>query len=62
MPDLTGRPRRDVERWLTSCGFRLAPVREVSSLDRSPGTVVGQIPLAGSPVRAREVVELSIAR
>jgi beta-lactam-binding protein with PASTA domain len=61
MPDLTGRPRQQVESWLTLAGFRRGAVRRVPGSDRVPGTVVSQSPLAGYPVRSKEIVELAIA-
>jgi serine/threonine-protein kinase len=62
MPDLTGRQRREVERWLRESGFRLGPVRQVSRTGRPAGTVVAQLPPAGYPIRSREVVQVSVAR
>jgi len=60
MPDLTGLSRTAAERWIGLCGLRPGPVRRVPASGRAPGTVVGQLPLAGYPVRARDVVELSV--
>jgi len=62
MPDLTDRPRAEVQRWLQKAGFRLGPVQEVSYPGSSPGTVLGQIPPAGHPVRSHDVVHLRVAR
>jgi serine/threonine-protein kinase len=62
MPDLTGRQRREVERWLRESGFRIGPVRQVSRTGRPAGTVVAQLPPAGYPIRSREVVQVSVAR
>jgi beta-lactam-binding protein with PASTA domain len=61
MPDLSGRSRDTVEGWAERSGFRVA-VRSVSVGGRSAGTVVGQFPLAGYPIRDNDVVELTIAR
>ena len=61
MPDLTGRTRDDAERWIKLCGFRRGPVRRVDEPDRPPGTVVAQLPLAGYPIRSRDIVELAVA-
>lgn len=61
MPDLTGRSRDDVERWIKLCGFRRGPVRRVDEPRRIPGTVVGQLPLAGYPIRSKDIVELAVA-
>jgi serine/threonine-protein kinase len=62
MPDLAGLSRRAAERWIASAGFRRGAVRQVSIGGRPAGTVVGQLPLAGYPVRSKEVVELTVAR
>lgn len=62
MPNLVGRPREAAERWIESLGFRRGPVRVVASASGAPGTVVGQLPLAGYPIGSRGVVELSVAR
>lgn len=62
MPDLTGLSRTAAERWVRLCGLRSGSIRKVPAVDSRRGTVVGQLPLAGYPVRARDVVELSIAR
>jgi beta-lactam-binding protein with PASTA domain len=60
MPDLTGLARERAESWIASSGFRLAPVRRVPA-GQPPGTVVGQLPLAGHPVASRGVVQLTVA-
>lgn len=62
MPDLVGMPLPSVERWATTSGFRLAPVRRVSDPDESPGTIVGQLPRAGHPVLSRSTIELTVAQ
>lgn len=62
MPDLTGRPLRDVRDWITLCGFRAGPVRRLPGEGRPPGSVIGQLPRAGSPVARRDVIELTVAR
>jgi serine/threonine-protein kinase len=61
MPDLTGRTLREVQEWITLCGFRSRAVRRVPAEGRRPGTVVGQLPLSGYPVARRDVVELTVA-
>ncbi len=61
MPDLTGRTRDDAERWIKLCGFRRGAVRRVDEPDRPPGTVVAQLPLAGYPIRSKDIVELAVA-
>jgi serine/threonine-protein kinase len=61
MPDLTGRTLRDAQEWITLCGFRSGAVRRVPAEGRSPGTIVGQMPLSGYPVGRRDVIELTVA-
>ena len=62
MPDLSGRPLREVQDWITLCGFRSGPVRRMPVDGRDPGTVVGQLPPAGWPIGRRDVVELTVVR
>ncbi len=62
MPDLIGRPRDQVERWLEATRFRRGPVRTIRAPGEPPGTVVGQLPLAGYPIRRNDIVELTVAR
>jgi serine/threonine-protein kinase len=62
MPDLSGLPRDRAESWISLAGFRRGAVRRVRMAGRAPGTVVGQLPLAGYPVVTNEVVELTVAR
>ena len=62
MPDLTGRPLRDVQDWITLCGFRTGPVRRVATRGAASDTVIGQLPPAGAPIVKRDVVELTAAR
>ncbi|MCP3978926.1 MAG: PASTA domain-containing protein [bacterium] len=61
MPDLTGINRKVAESWVESSGFRRGTVRRVRMSRQPAGTVVGQLPLAGYPIRAKDVVELTIA-
>jgi serine/threonine-protein kinase len=61
MVDLTGKSRREAERWIENSGFRKGGVRHVPAGGLAPGTVVAQSPEAGYPVRARDIVELSVA-
>jgi serine/threonine-protein kinase len=61
MPDLTGRTLRDVQEWITLCGFRSRAVRRVPAEGKRSGTVVGQLPLSGYPIARRDVVELTVA-
>jgi len=61
MPDLLGLEQRQAERWVALSGFRTGAVRGVAAAGRVQGTVVGQYPLAGYPVRTRDIVELTVA-
>lgn len=62
MPDLSGLSLARVERWIEESGFRKGAVRRLDSTGRAPGTVVGQLPLAGYPVRAKDALDLTVAR
>ncbi len=62
MPDLTGRPRLEVETWLRASGFRVGTVRRISRSGMPSGTVIAQLPLAGYPIRSRDIVQMSVAR
>jgi serine/threonine-protein kinase len=62
MPDLTGLPLAQAERWVDTARFRRGTVRRVRMSRHTPGTVVGQLPLAGYPVRSNEIIELTVAR
>ena len=62
MPDLIGLSRTAAERWIRVSGFRVGPVRKIPSMNRVSGTVLGQIPMAGYPVRSREIFEITVAR
>lgn len=61
MPDLTGKTLRDVQEWITLCGFRSRAVRHVPGEGKRSGTIVGQLPLSGYPIARRDVVELTVA-
>lgn len=62
MPELNGRTRESAERWIDRWGFRRGAVRLAAAPDRASGTVIGQLPLAGYPISAREIVDLTVAR
>lgn len=62
MPDLSGLARTDAERWISISGLRRGAVRRVRMERRAPDTVVGQMPLAGYPLRSRDVVDLTVAQ
>jgi beta-lactam-binding protein with PASTA domain len=61
MPDLTGKTRSEAEAWISLCGFRRGVVRRLSRAGLPRGTVVAQLPQAGYPIRAKDIVELAIA-
>jgi len=60
MPDLIGRSRTRVEGRIEQAGFRVA-VRRVRIPGRKAGMIVGQLPLAGYPIRSNDIVELTVA-
>jgi serine/threonine-protein kinase len=62
MPDLIGLRRTDVESWIARTGFRRGAVRRVRMAGWPSGTVIGQLPLPGYPVRERDIVELTVAQ
>lgn len=62
MPDLAGLDLAQADRWISSCGFRRGTVRRVRMAGRFADVVVGQSPLAGYPIRSRDVVELTLAQ
>ena len=59
-PNLIGKPRLAAERWIQRSGFRVT-VRRVRISGLPPGTVVGQLPLPGYPIRANEIMEITLA-
>jgi serine/threonine-protein kinase len=61
MPELIGLDRASAEGWIEASGFRMGSVRRVPSGRRAAGTVVGQLPLPGYPVRSKDVIELTVA-
>ena len=62
MPDLEGVPLQGAEAWIETAGLRKGSIRRLDASGRPRGTVMGQLPLAGYPVRARDIVELTVAR
>jgi beta-lactam-binding protein with PASTA domain len=60
MPDLRGWDRPHAETGLKKAGFRVA-VRRVRISGRTSGNVLGQLPLAGYPVRKSDIIELTVA-
>jgi beta-lactam-binding protein with PASTA domain len=61
MPDLTGRPESEAVRFLQRAGLRPGPARHQPDAPGAPGTVVAQRPEAGYPVRAGDLVSLTLA-
>jgi beta-lactam-binding protein with PASTA domain len=62
MPDVTGRPQQEVMRFLTRAGLRPGPPQRDPSPGEAPaGTVTAQRPEAGYPVRAGDMVVLTVA-
>jgi len=62
MPDLKGLERPVAESWIAAKGFRRGSVRQVRVRGRRAGTIVGQLPLAGYPIRSKDVIDLTVAR
>lgn len=62
MPDFAGLSEGAVTRWLNDGGFRRGAVRRVTMSGFAPGTIVGQSPLSGHPIRSRDIVELTVVR
>lgn len=62
MPDLRRRPESVVKSWIRSSGLRVGAVRLRSGTGEPRGTVIGQSPLPGHPVRDRDAVQLTVAR
>jgi serine/threonine-protein kinase len=62
MPDLIGLRRADAEGWISRSGFRRGAIRRVRMVGWPVGTIVGQLPLPGYPVRERDIVELTVAK
>ena len=61
MPDMVGHPLEDVERALSTVGFRLS--RTTYRDDWTPaGTVLRQFPLAGYPVTRRDPITVIVSR
>jgi serine/threonine-protein kinase len=61
MPDLTGRTEKEATAFLTRFGLRVGPVRGSSGAAAPPGTVVGQDPPPGYPVRGGDLIALTVA-
>jgi len=61
MPNLMGRGETEVLAFLARAGVRVAPLRRDPSSAGAPGTVAGQEPSPGFPVRSGELVTLTIA-
>lgn len=61
MPDLGRLTRNEAEAWARRNGFRVT-ARSVTIGRRPSGSVLGQLPLAGHPIRTNDIVELTVAR
>ena len=62
MPDLTGRPQDEVVRFLERAGLRSGAVRQERTEGGGPAhTVIAQRPEAGYPVRAGDLVTLTVS-
>ena len=61
MPRLAGRGENEAVAFLSRAGLRVAPVRREAGSDAPAGTVVGQDPESGYPVRSGDLVTLTVA-
>jgi len=61
MPGLTGRTEAEAMRFLSRAGLKPAPSRRDPGSHAAPGTIVDQDPEAGYPVRAGDLVTLTLA-
>ncbi|HEU4402697.1 MAG TPA: PASTA domain-containing protein [Candidatus Polarisedimenticolia bacterium] len=61
MPDLTGRPQAQVVAFLARAGLKPGAVHHDSTRPAPRGTVVGQSPPSGFPVRSGDLVTLTVA-
>ncbi len=62
MPDLVALSYDQVRRFFQRRGFRLGRVRYETYDGIAPGTVLGQFPLAGHPLRRGDVIALEVVR
>jgi len=62
MPELIGRPVEQVQPFLESHGFRLAPIRQRDDPGVPPGTVINQQPSPGFQVSAGDVITLVVSQ
>lgn len=61
MPDLRGRTPGEVTPFLERLGLRVGPVRGGPGGGAARGTIVGQEPLPGYPVRSGGLIALTVA-
>jgi len=61
MPDLTGHTQPEAMALLSRAGLKTGPIRHRAAPGVPSGTVVGQDPAAGYPVRAGDLVALTLA-
>ena len=61
MPDLTGRPAEEAAARLERSGLRVARGQREHPPGVATGIVLSQSPAAGSPIRERDVVSLTIS-
>lgn len=62
MPELIGRRVDQVQPFLESHGFRLAPIRQRTDPGVPPGTVINQQPSPGFRVSAGDVITLVVSQ
>ncbi|HXH28867.1 MAG TPA: PASTA domain-containing protein [Candidatus Polarisedimenticolia bacterium] len=62
MPNFIGRRESEARNLLARAGLKTGPARRDPSLPGVPGTIVAQDPEAGFPVRAGDLVILTVAQ
>lgn len=62
LPDFTGEPLQSVLAKLDGMKLRVRTIRESSSAKFSPGSVIGQAPIAGSQVTEGTDVDLEVSK
>lgn len=62
VPDLTGKSFSEAERILTRMGLKVGQIFFQPSAELLPNTIIGQLPLPGSPVDSATTVDLYVVK
>ena len=62
MPDLSGRNAEEAAAILGRAGLRVAGTKKTAGTGAPSGVVISQEPAAGSPVRDRQIVSLTVSQ